>query len=124
MQWKKSPPALVELFSAVVPGAPAEQRKMFGYPAAFVNGNLFMSLYQDDFILRLPDQARAKLLKIKGARPFEPMPGRAMKEYVVAPGSVVKDQAVLRKWIGASLEYAMSLPPKKKKAKSSRARRG
>jgi TfoX/Sxy family transcriptional regulator of competence genes len=124
MQWKKSSPALVELFSSVVPGEPAERRQMFGYPAAFVNGHLFMSLYQEDFILRLPDDARAKMLKIKGARRFEPMPGKAMKEYVVAPASVVKDEAALRKWIGQALEYAQSLPPKRKKAKSSRARRG
>lgn len=130
--WKKSPPALVERFTAVMPGAPAEQRQMFGYPAAFLNGNLFMSLFQEEFILRLPDAARAKMLKIKGAHPFEPMPGRRMKEYVVAPASVVEDEAALRKWVGKSLEYAQALPRKKKStkakkttgAKSSRARRG
>ena len=124
--WKKSPPELVELFGSVVPGAPAENRQMFGFPAAFVNGHLFMSLFQDEFILRLPDAARAKMLKIEGAHPFEPMPGRRMKEYVVAPASVVADEAALRKWVAKSLEYAQSLPAKKKKgaAKSSRARRG
>ncbi len=124
MAWKKSSPALVELFSSVAPGEPAERRQMFGFPAAFVNGHLFMSLFEDDFVLRLPDDARAKMMKIKGARPFEPMPGRPMKEYVVAPASVVKDEKTLRKWIGESLAYAMSLPAKSKKAKSSRARRG
>ncbi len=124
MQWKKSPPALVELFASVVPGEPAEQRKMFGYPAAFVNGNLFMALHQEDFILRLSEAERAKLLKVNGARPFEPMPGRKMGEYVVVPASILKNEKDLRKWIGRSLQYAASLPQKTKKAKSSRARRG
>jgi hypothetical protein len=108
MKWKKSPPALVERFSSLVP-PPAEQRKMFGYPAAFANGNLFMALHHENLILRLP---REQILKIKGARPFEPMPGRKMKEYIVAPK-------------GRSFEYVLSLPSKaKKKAKSSRTRRG
>ena len=48
MAWKKSPPALIETFDAVLPGAPAERRLMFGYPAAFVNGNMFMSLFEDE----------------------------------------------------------------------------
>ncbi len=128
MKWKKSPPALVALFSSVVPGAPAEQRKMFGYPAAFVNGNLFMALHQDSFILRL---SKEQTLKLKGAKPFEPMPGRKMKEYIVAPKAVVKDESALREWVGRSLEYVSSLPGKakkkaeaKKKAKSTRRRSG
>ncbi|HEY3056802.1 MAG TPA: TfoX/Sxy family protein [Thermoanaerobaculia bacterium] len=123
MQWKKSSPALVELFSRVVPGAPAEKRQMFGYPAAFVNGNMFIGLHQEDFILRLPDDARADLLKKKGAHVFEPMPGRPMKEYIVAPSSLIKDEDELRRWIGRSLQYASSLQPKKK-AKSAARRRG
>jgi len=130
MQWKKSSPDLVELFDSVVPGEPAERRQMFGYPAVFLNGHLFMSLFQEDFVLRLPEEARAKMLKMRGARQFEPMPGRPMKEYVVAPASVVKNKAALRKWIGEALAHAQSLPPKtkkaakSKKAKSTRARRG
>src|SRR5712691_3591079 len=116
MQWKKSSPALIELFSRVAPGAPAEQRKMFGYPAAFVDGHMFIGLHQDDFILRLPEDARAELLEKKGARVFEPMPGRPMKEYVVAPAALIKDEGALRKWISRSLQYARSLPPKKAKS--------
>jgi TfoX/Sxy family transcriptional regulator of competence genes len=45
-----------------------------------------------------------------------------MKEYVVAPASLVRDEDVLRKWISRSLDYARSLPPKK--AKSSRKKPG
>jgi len=46
MEWRKSPQHLIETFNSVVPGPPVVPRKMFGYPAAFVNGNLFMSLFQ------------------------------------------------------------------------------
>lgn len=42
MAWKKPAPETIATFEAVLPGAPAERRMMFGYPAAFVNGNVFM----------------------------------------------------------------------------------
>ena len=70
--WSKSPPALVEVFEAVFPGSPAVARQMFGYPAGFVNGNMFMGLHQENMVLRLPDGPRAELLAIEGAATFEP----------------------------------------------------
>jgi hypothetical protein len=58
MKWQKSPQDLVDLFASVMPCPPAVQRKMFGYPAGFINGNMFMGLFQDDMILRLPEVQR------------------------------------------------------------------
>ncbi|MEO5939408.1 MAG: hypothetical protein ABIZ72_00810, partial [Candidatus Limnocylindrales bacterium] len=53
----KSPPALVERFAAVLDGFPqATRKKMFGYPAAFVGGNLATSLFADRWVVRLPDE--------------------------------------------------------------------
>ena len=60
--WSKSSPGLVEVFEAVFPGPPAIARQMFGYPAGFVNGNMFMGLHQENMVLRLPDGPRAELL--------------------------------------------------------------
>ena len=41
-KWTKAPDALVALFGDAIKGLPGvEARKMFGYPAAFVNGNMF-----------------------------------------------------------------------------------
>ena len=57
MAWTKSPPSLVELFDKSVPsGENISRRKMFGYPAAFANGNLFAGLHQNDFIIRLSER--------------------------------------------------------------------
>ncbi len=39
MQFTKSPPELVQTLESVVPGQPAQTRKMFGYPRAFANGS-------------------------------------------------------------------------------------
>jgi len=46
--WRKSPDDLIALFYAALPEDPrVERRKMFGYPCAFVGGNLFSGLHAD-----------------------------------------------------------------------------
>jgi len=118
VEFKKSPPALVAKFDKLAPGPPVQKRQMFGYPACFVNGNLFMSLFADRMVLRLPDADREALLKVKGAEQFEPMPGRPMKEYVMVPPALVSSPKKLEPWIAKSLAYGASLKPKAKKAKA------
>jgi TfoX/Sxy family transcriptional regulator of competence genes len=123
MRWKKAPESLVALFDQVAPrDAPAERRKMFGYPAVFVNGNMFAGLHEERLVMRLPDEARTEFLALPGAVPFEPMPGRPMKEYVVAPAAMLGDPGALRSWLHRSLRYAVSLPPKEPKPKNAKAR--
>lgn len=111
MKWRKPSEELIKLFEEVTPGPPAIAKKMFGFPAAFVNGNMFMGLHQEDMILRLPEGSRAELLKMN-ARIFEPMPGRPMREYVVVPPSLLRDRNKLSSWVQKALEYGSSLPPK------------
>jgi TfoX/Sxy family transcriptional regulator of competence genes len=123
LKWQKSPQELVDLFAAVMPGPPATGRKMFGYPAGFVNGNMFMGLFQEEMILRLPEDARHELVKARGAKPFEPMPGRPMKEYVSIPRSLLKDRKELGVWVSKALEYGTSLKPKSKAKKAAKAPR-
>lgn len=107
MAWRKSPPALIALFEATVPNDPAvTRRKMFGYPAAFVNGNLFMGLHQESFIVRLSEHDRAEFTRQFGERTFEPMPGRRMREYVELPCSVLDDATARTAWLARGLAYA------------------
>jgi TfoX/Sxy family transcriptional regulator of competence genes len=121
MAWKKSSPELVRTFETVLPGPPAEPRQMFGFPCAFVNGNMFMGLHEERMILRLGDEDRQRMLRVRGATLFEPTQGKPMKEYVVVPLSVLGDEAALRGWVNQSLGYATSLPQKKKPAKKKKA---
>ena len=116
--WTKSPPELVEVFEAVFPGPPAVARQMFGYPAGFVNGNMFMGLHQHNMVLRLPDGPRAELLAMEGAATFEPMAGRPMKEYVVVPATLLAAPEALEPWVTKALAHGASLPPKAVKAKA------
>ena len=113
MQFRKSPPELIAAFERAVPQkGDIERRKMFGYPAAFVDGNMFMGLYQDEFVLRLGTGDRAELLAAPDTRPFEPMPGRPMKAYVVLSPAILTNAAVLASWIAKALAFGRSLPAK------------
>jgi hypothetical protein len=46
---------------------------------------------------------------------FEPMPGRAMKGYVVLPKSLYSDDKAFAEWLDKSISYVAGLPPKKAK---------
>jgi TfoX/Sxy family transcriptional regulator of competence genes len=114
MAWKKSSPELVDTFVAALPNSPQiERRRMFGYPAAFVNGNLFAGLHQDDVLVRLPEEQRKTLLR-NGGRRWEPTPGRMMREYLLLP--VGFKRTTLARWLKHSFAYAASLPERPPKA--------
>ena len=118
MAWRKSPPALIAAFDAALPDDPhVERRKMFGYPAAFAHGHLFTGLHQENLMVRLGEAQRAALVK-NGGRPFEPMPGRAMREYVVVPDTIVADKRALAMWLKRGLAYVGTLPPKTARRKT------
>lgn len=90
-------------------------RPMFGNLSAFVNGNMFMGVFGDDLLVRLPESDRAELLRVEGSATFEPMKGRQMKEYVVVPRSWMRDPAKIRPWIAKSLDWSSKLPTKRPK---------
>ena len=111
MKLPTAPDATVELFAAAVPDPPGvERRKMFGYPAAFVNRNLFMSVYGADIVLRLSDDDRSALGAL-GASRFEPMPCRPMTGYVIVAAAGRDDPAALDEWAGRALAHAAAPPP-------------
>jgi TfoX/Sxy family transcriptional regulator of competence genes len=105
---------LVETFQRAVAGLPdVQSRQMFGYPAAFTKTQMFASLFQDNMIVRLSEADR-EALRRAGGRPFEPMPGRPMREYTVVPDAVRESASTLHSWLAKAHSYAASLPPKKK----------
>lgn len=111
--FSKSPPELVERFAAILDRYPdAERRKMFGYPAAFVGGNMATSLFADRWVVRLP-AAEIEAAKAAGAGPFEPAPGKPMKAFVTIPATDVADDARVAAWVERGLALAASMPAKK-----------
>jgi TfoX/Sxy family transcriptional regulator of competence genes len=113
MAWRKSPPELIALFESVIPHKLGVVAKpMFGYPACFVNGHMFMGLHQEDMVLRLSEADRAAALAVQGTRVFEPMPGKPMKEYVALAPTVLTNRDEVRTWVARALTYGSELPGK------------
>jgi len=90
----------------------AERRTMFGYPSVFLNGNMLASIFQDRIMVRLSEPDRGEAMKRVGAKPFEPTPGRGMKEYVELPAVVIADAKALRGWLERGIAYVRTLPSK------------
>ena len=117
MAWTKSPQSLIDLFAESLPDDPRiERRKMFGYPAIFVGGNMCAGLFQDRMFARLAP-ADADALP-GGAQPFEPMPGRPMKGYALIPDDILADEEQLAETLAKSVNFTAAMPPKEKKSKT------
>lgn len=114
--WRKPQDDQVERFHEAVAGIEGvEVRKMFGFPAAFIGGNMTAGLHQESVMVRLPDDEREARLA-DGWALFEPMPGRPMKEYVALPPDVAADVDATREWIERAAAYVRTMPPKAPKA--------
>ncbi|MFN0125898.1 MAG: TfoX/Sxy family protein [Verrucomicrobiales bacterium] len=123
--WKKSPQALIERFGAALPAHPDLVRKpMFGYPAAFANGNMVCGLFEDSVVVRLGTDGAAEAVAQGKAIQFAPMPGRTMSGYVLVPAAEAEHLDSLAPWLQRALNYTLTLPAKQPKAaKATAARR-
>src|SRR5207237_5838492 len=116
-RFEKSAPELVARFQSLLDRHTApdtNRRPMFGYPCAWINGNMATGLFGQEWWVRLSESERDELLKVPGAHPFEVMPGKAMGRYVVLPEDVVHDDARLDIWLARAISYTRSMPPKNK----------
>jgi TfoX/Sxy family transcriptional regulator of competence genes len=121
MKMPKPAPRALERFEALLPDHPeVSHRLVFGHPAAFVRGNMFFGVFGEALFVRLSESDRDELRRVPGARPFEPMPGRAMSGYMVLPEPLLSDSATAEEWVGRSLRWTASLPPKRPKSAGSK----
>jgi len=118
MKWKKVTPELNRFLEDNMASFAADRRPMFGASTYFVNGNMFAGIHEDTIILRLSEADRREIIsQHDDVAPFEPMPGRFMKEYVTLPESVYSQPDTFKKWLNRSYQYALSLKPKAKSVK-------
>ena len=119
MQWKKPSPELMDLLTKRMGSFEADKKKMFGSTVYFSNGNMFIGVHEDHIFLRLSEKDRSELVAMyKEAAQFEPMKGRPMREYMNIPPALYEEKSVFDLWIGRSLDYAKSMPPKASKTKT------
>jgi hypothetical protein len=121
MTWTKAPQALIELFAESLPDdASIQRRRMFGYPVAFVNGNMFAGLFGDSVFARMPPERWKALEREHGANAFEPMPGRISRRYLGLPDAIVADEGALAEALAAAFIFTAALPPKVKRPSKAR----
>jgi hypothetical protein len=105
-------------FDQLLPDAPGVTRQpMLGNVAGFIEGQMFLALLGDRIAVRLGPIGREKLLEIDGTAPFEPMPGRPLREYVVLPEAWRNRPTEAEAWVRRSMEYASALPEKSEPAR-------
>lgn len=114
--WRKPQAEMVDRFHEAAAGIEGlDVRKMFGFPAGFIGGNMAVGLHQDTLIVRLPEDERRERMD-SGWQQFEPMPGRPMREYLALPETVAADPTEARRWMERAAAYVRTLPPKAAKA--------
>ncbi len=112
-RWQAVPEDQVRAFSEAVRSLPGvEVRKMFGCPCALIGGRLAAGVHAQGLFLKLPSEDRDAAAKRYGAVPFEPMPGRPSRGYVVVPAALLDRPEEIMPWLAKSLAYTTSLPAK------------
>jgi hypothetical protein len=114
--FEKPAPELVARFEAAMARIGREdvtRRPMFGHPCAWIGGNMATALFAQQWWVRLPPDRISAVLASGEATPFEVMPGRPTKDYVVMAPRIVDDEATLDAWLREALDYTATLPPKK-----------
>ncbi len=121
MDWEKPSSELTDILAQAADAfALIERRKMFGGLTLFLNGHMFAAVHGSKMVVRLDEEGRADAQAHWGAEPFEPMPGRFMKEYVVLPEQVWNDSEALEEWLARSIGFVGALPPKEAKPRKVR----
>ena len=115
-KFEKSPPELVARFAAAldrVGGPDTTRRPMFGYPCAWVGGNMASGLFATTWWVRLSPDRLAEVIASGEGRQFEVMPGRTMKGYAAMSEATLADDARVDAWVREALDYTATLPPKR-----------
>lgn len=119
MKWEKPSDDLLEILSKRLKDVDCRLKKIFGQYVFFLNGNMLGGVHQSDIYIRLSSEDMKWAMNIyKEIRSFEPKPGTIMKEYIIVPESIYKDDILFSEIVNMSIKYVSQLPPKiKKKSK-------
>jgi TfoX/Sxy family transcriptional regulator of competence genes len=85
--------------------------KMFGGLCWTIRGNMACGVLKDDLVIRVNPDSALKYLREPHARPMD-FTGRPMKNFLYVSMDACKTPSGLKKWVGRSVEYALSLKPK------------
>lgn len=89
-------------------------RAMFGGAGLYAGGAIFGVMDDDQVFFKVDDITRP-LYQARGARPWEPMPGREKpsQHYYEVPGEIIDDRDELAAWAISAIEVARRAKAKK-----------
>src|SRR5262245_57155890 len=82
----------------------AKVSKMFGYPAYKVNGKLAVGLYESGIVAKVGPKRAEELIGKPGIEVFEPMQGRAWKDWVLLTGNFDQNRAIFEEAVDYVLQ--------------------
>lgn len=94
--------------------AEAVEKKMFGGLAFMIGGNMAVAASGQGGLLVRTDPAGSAALLSKGSVETMVMGGRDAHGWLRVTTETVADDEVLDEWVRRGVDYAKSLPPKKK----------
>lgn len=122
MRMPKAGATAVARFEELLPrDASVTRRLMFGQPAAFANGRMFLGVFGDTVFVRVSLEDRERARSEAGLAPFDPMGGRPMRDYVVLSEEILSDPEEAERWIASALAASRAAGPRS--APAPRARR-
>ena len=90
------------------------EKKMFGGLCFLVNGNMALGLVNEDLMIRIGPESYEKMLAQPNVRKMD-FTGKPLKGFLYVGAKGTDSDKDLKKWVSKGIEFAMSLPPKKRK---------
>jgi len=96
-----------------------EKKKMFGGICYLIKGNMSFGIWKDSLIVRMEKKAAEKFLALRNVEPFA-VTGKPMAGWILVTEAGWKGRSDLEKWVTIGKEFALSLPEKKPKMRTTK----
>ena len=89
------------------------EKKMFGGVGFLIRGNMAVGVHRESLLVRVDPAQNDEFLSWPHTRPFD-MTGRPMQGWLLVDAAGWQHDDTLAEWIREGVEYALTLPAKKK----------
>lgn len=107
--------------AAVMRWQNVEKKKMFGGAGYLLKGNMAFGIYKDALIVRMDKEQGGQSLKKANVKPFA-ITGKPVAGWIMVQEAGWKKQAGLSKWLEIGKQFALSLPERKGKVRTKKAK--
>lgn len=88
-----------------------QEKRMFGGIVWMLNGNMCVGVYKDWLIVRVGEEAAARIFKDKDVRPMD-ITGKPMKGWAMAGAEAIEEDGDLQRYVALAIAFVKALPTK------------